>query len=190
MVKSRFFGVLAAALTLSVFAPPAYADVVYDFTFDNSANGGGTVDGTVTLPSSVDGIYPASSVVVTSNTAGFGLGEYFGGPFAITNNTFVVSGGHITTGDAAIDFTAFLDFGDANHSPVVTCCTLEFAVFATTILAGGLSDMNGEVTDGPDDPVTFTLATTPIPAALPLFTSALGALGFFGWRRKRDAIAA
>ncbi len=28
------------------------------------------------------------------------------------------------------------------------------------------------------------VATTPIPAALPLFASALGGLGFFGWRRR------
>ncbi len=31
------------------------------------------------------------------------------------------------------------------------------------------------------------LATTPIPAALPLFVSALGGLGLFGWRRRRSA---
>jgi hypothetical protein len=33
----------------------------------------------------------------------------------------------------------------------------------------------------------FTLAATPLPAALPLFASGLGALGFLGWRRKRTA---
>jgi hypothetical protein len=33
-------------------------------------------------------------------------------------------------------------------------------------------------------------ATTPIPAALPLFASGLGALGLLGWRRKRKASAA
>ena len=32
--------------------------------------------------------------------------------------------------------------------------------------------------------------TTPLPAALPLFASGLGALGLFGWRRKRKAHAA
>ena len=35
------------------------------------------------------------------------------------------------------------------------------------------------------------IATTPLPAALPLFASALGALGFFGLRKKRGlALAA
>jgi hypothetical protein len=32
--------------------------------------------------------------------------------------------------------------------------------------------------------------TTPLPAALPLFASGLGALGLFGWRRKRKSAAA
>ena len=31
---------------------------------------------------------------------------------------------------------------------------------------------------------------TPLPAALPLFASGLGAMGFIGWRRKRKVIAA
>jgi len=34
-----------------------------------------------------------------------------------------------------------------------------------------------------------TPATTPIPAALPLFASALGGLGFVGWRRKKATAA-
>jgi hypothetical protein len=33
-------------------------------------------------------------------------------------------------------------------------------------------------------------STTPIPAALPLFASGLGALGLLGWRRKRKNVAA
>ena len=33
-------------------------------------------------------------------------------------------------------------------------------------------------------------AATPLPAALPLFASGLGAMGFIGWRRKRKALAA
>ena len=36
----------------------------------------------------------------------------------------------------------------------------------------------------------ITVTTTPLPAALPLFASGLGALGVFGWRRKRKKAAA
>jgi hypothetical protein len=35
-----------------------------------------------------------------------------------------------------------------------------------------------------------TIAATPIPAALPLFASALGGIGFVGWRRRKNAAAA
>ena len=41
--------------------------------------------------------------------------------------------------------------------------------------------------------ITTEIAATPLPAALPLFAGGLGALGLFGWRRKRKnatAIAA
>jgi hypothetical protein len=39
--------------------------------------------------------------------------------------------------------------------------------------------------------VTFTpeTAATPLPAALPLFATGLGALGLLGWRRKRKNVA-
>jgi hypothetical protein len=36
----------------------------------------------------------------------------------------------------------------------------------------------------------FTVTPTPVPAALPLFATGLGALGLLGWRRKRKAQAA
>jgi hypothetical protein len=54
-------------------------------------------------------------------------------------------------------------------------------------------DKNGGNQDGDYDDmvvkVTFANAT-PLPGALPLFASGLGAMGFFGWRKKRKAAAA
>jgi hypothetical protein len=38
--------------------------------------------------------------------------------------------------------------------------------------------------------ISMSAATTPLPAALPLFASGLGVMGLFGWRRKRKAQAA
>jgi hypothetical protein len=35
----------------------------------------------------------------------------------------------------------------------------------------------------------YAVSATPLPAALPLFASGLGAMGLLGWRRKRKAAA-
>jgi hypothetical protein len=37
---------------------------------------------------------------------------------------------------------------------------------------------------------SWSVATTPLPAALPLFATGLGTMGLFGWRRKRKNAAA
>ena len=42
----------------------------------------------------------------------------------------------------------------------------------------------------PQYQVLFTPVATPLPAALPLFATGLGALGLLGWRRKRKAATA
>jgi hypothetical protein len=44
-----------------------------------------------------------------------------------------------------------------------------------------------QISDGIGNSLGSPPATTPIPATLPLFTSALGGLGFLGWRRRRAA---
>jgi hypothetical protein len=109
------------------------------------------------------------------------LGQYVGNPL---NNSFVISGGNIT------DTSKFLTFGNANSSPDVVCCSLSFAE-ALGVLTGGLADRPNDVVGSIDNPVTFTLQqatpATPLPAALPLFATGLGALGLLGWRRKRKA---
>jgi hypothetical protein len=46
--------------------------------------------------------------------------------------------------------------------------------------SGDFAQVNGVSTD----------ATTPLPAAFPLFASGVGVLGFFGWRKKRKVLPA
>ena len=46
-------------------------------------------------------------------------------------------------------------------------------------------DMVVKIIDPPAEPVS----AVPLPAALPLFATGLGALGLIGWRRKRKASA-
>ena len=60
----------------------------------------------------------------------------------------------------------------------------------------GLADIGiifSLTSDQPNSGFAFDYAigtTTPLPAALPLFATGLGALGLLGWRRKRKALAA
>ena len=60
------------------------------------------------------------------------------------------------------------------------------------LLEDWVGDYPGQTYAGPN--VTYLrdlqVSETPLPAALPLFATGLGALGLLGWRRKRKAIAA
>jgi hypothetical protein len=54
---------------------------------------------------------------------------------------------------------------------------------------GSIESPNGAFGYVDDDPGIWTVSQTPLPAAFPLFATGLGALGLFGWRRKRKAQA-
>lgn len=53
--------------------------------------------------------------------------------------------------------------------------------------SAGINALN---VNGYEQALEFSPSATPLPAALPLFASGLGALGLFGWRRKRKNAAA
>lgn len=61
------------------------------------------------------------------------------------------------------------------------------ALLSSSIQAGAL-DPNHDLL--PNDFITGAVVNqTPLPAALPLFATGLGALGLLGWRRKKKAAA-
>jgi hypothetical protein len=63
-----------------------------------------------------------------------------------------------------------------------------FGIGTTTI--NGINDLNqlvGFYVNANDNTIGLLANPTPIPAALPLFATGLGALGLLGWRRKRKA---
>jgi hypothetical protein len=92
----------------------------------------------------------ATSVQVTSNTAGFGIGEYIGFPF-IPINSFTVAGGFIT----AFVFEAF---GSNNSPPAVTCCSL-----GLSSLFGSSLDNSPNIIHAFQVPVIFTPVPVPGP---------------------------
>jgi hypothetical protein len=74
-------------------------------------------------------------------------------------------------------------------SNLVGCSTGRFtggvddAKFVADVFSGTIGN-TGVIDFGP---APVLVAATPLPAALPLFATGLGALGLLGWRRKRKA---
>jgi hypothetical protein len=183
MTSKFFVGALASALMLAAnfWSCPANA-LTFQFSFHNPA-------GNDPLQSLVQGIISglqdnlanqaAASVQVTSNPAGFGVGEYVGSPF---RNIFDVNAGAIT-------FVNFQSLGALNSTPAVICCSLGMGNFGFNLASAGLTNTAGVLLQDSAG-LTFTLvAETPLPATLPLFATGLGALGLLGWRRKRKQAA-
>jgi len=166
----RFVLPILSAFFVSMAACPVEADT-FHFSFTNSTNGGGTVTGTIILNATDTA---ATSLTVDTDTLGFGIGQYVGSPFP---NSFTVVSGQITVAN-------FLDFGSDNKSPAITCCSLVL----NSEFGAGLSNDSLGVNSGGGD-LTFT-PVVPLPGALPLFATGLGALGLLGWRRKRKIRAA
>ena len=85
--------------------------------------------------------------------------------------------------------------GFLNGNPVGTWSTALSTTGFTDLIFGGAQVNAFAVTSSGDqqwwlmDNLTFNAATTPLPAALPLFATGLGASGLLGWRRKRKAAA-
>jgi hypothetical protein len=83
----------------------------------------------------------------------------------------------------------------ANYNPAFvmnnggTAATAEAVLFAG--MEAGDAYLNIHTVQFGGGEIRGFLAETPLPAALPLFATGLGALGVFGWRRKRKkAVAA
>jgi len=125
--------------------------------------------------------------------------------------TIDVADGDITAADVAVpgfpDFTSgsvggsgtgIVEIGLSNGIPD------EALFIVVSIAAGGHTLVGydgGTIFNGtvysdiltgtvPDSGLTGSLTPAPLPAALPLFATGLGALGLFGWRRKRRNTAA
>jgi hypothetical protein len=160
MTPKYFVGALSALiLAASLWSYPANA-LTFHYSF-------ATIEGFISgLADNTNG-QAAVSVTVTASSIG-GLGEYAPGAL----NSFDVSGG-------AILFTSVFQSTVGDYSLLLS------HIGGTTVASGIL--FNNVVGHGLGGDITYS--ATPLPAALPLFATGLGALGLFGWRRKRKKAA-
>jgi CHRD domain len=117
------------------------------------------------------------SVMVATTTPTFP-----GFPLGVTAGTYSMTFNLL---DPATYNPAFITSG---FNPGGTVQSAE-AVFVAALLAGE-TYLNIHTTQFGGGEIRGFLAPVPLPAALPLFATGLGALGMLGWRRKRKAQAA
>jgi hypothetical protein len=137
------------------------------------------------------------------------LGASFDGDDVGTGSAFVTDGiGIRDGGSATITFSSLMNhFGVEFPGAVTIQLFLGTALLSSTEFGGeGLGFFGGVLEAGGFDKVVLfdhlfspgvydnihfgsTVAPVPIPAALPLFAAGLGAMGVFGWRKKRKSAA-
>jgi len=213
MLSKMFFGVSAAVtLLLGAFAPAAASPIdvtytvsgsagnwLYDFSVTNNLGGANQVyifgvklgsvaiDGISGSPSTWIDLGAATSVLPLNNA---GLGgssidywDYWRNGHANFDDT--ISSGQTLSGFKVLDTSQTL---------FTTAAWFAFSLNQTgaSPTTGCFDCNNGQNLNFPMTQSGFesTASATPLPAALPLFSTGLGALGLLGWRRKRRKAAA
>ena len=200
-IMNKFVCVALAIAISSVASSASATSYTFDLTFD----------GTSLTPTNVGsglagvGLNVGDDFVLTVRAAGNGFWTTTTSSFSLPINpalniNALTSGNAVSTGflDGAVVFVE-------TETPSGRCCaelgpnswslpiglTFDEVVLSYTLLSSDASfGFDGGLWNTPFDGATFTAApAVPLPAALPLFASGLGALGLLGWRRKRKNAA-
>jgi hypothetical protein len=170
-----FGGILST--TAVIHANATTVDVIYEYPSQ------GTVYedlGVQSLPASYT-LFTTVEVTVTANQISVGPTPVCT-PYctytAVSFNGFEIDYSGVTIASATLDSGSSLPgFTQSDISITSDSIFLNFESLTQAAGQVALIDVNSGVT------------ATPLPAALPLFASGLGALGLFGWRRKRKTAA-
>ncbi len=170
------FGAGATGVNVASFGNgKTYYDYVFSFTLTDAS------DVTITTTATANGAYAFNAYAALFDNspisgqvpAGSSLTDANPAPLSLTNTAGLLTQG--STNGGALS-TLSLAAG--------TYYLRLFGLLPGNINSGhALSAISGTI-------AATAVATTPIPAALPLFASALGLFGFMGWRRKSAAAAA
>jgi hypothetical protein len=179
--------IASTAAAVLTFSAQAFAITVttfdYTFSFDDHSGDSGNIIFTTNAPA---GPLPDGGVLV-QNVSGHGSfvslgGVNFSGPEPVnsvgTNDNLLFSTAPFVdangiafdaSGDPKLLLTFEVSLNKLEFFDCTTKCTAAFALSPTNVKLA---------------------PTTPLPAALPLFATGLGAMGLLGWRRKRKQAVA
>ncbi len=203
-MKSKLLGLVACWLIAATAANASpYVVTLEEVGSNVVATGNGAIDVSgLTLLYSGAGESPAIGPSVAA------LDFIITGPFpsyvdvyypVVTGPTSFGTGGTTLTGvgggdPAGIQFQGgsfddvFVPTGYISDTPISDTATYAAASFASLGVTPGTYIWTWG--RGADQSFTLQVGATPLPAALPLFATGLGALGLFGWRKKRRNAAA
>jgi hypothetical protein len=126
-------------------------------------------------------VNPATNSTTTGPpTTSVSYYEWTGGPIAFTPSGSV----DLSSGWTLLGTSSAVDFSFST-----TLTPIEAVILSVPIGAGGPIVIPGVGGYNVAEDFVVAFRTTPLPAALPLFVTGLGALGLLGWRRKRKAAA-
>jgi hypothetical protein len=169
--------IMASATVFAAFVPnPARANT---YTLALTDTGNSTYSGTGTLVI-VGAPSPTNSYDDFCLSNGCGGGTLTSLSFRLNNgDTFStsdsgVSGVSAVFDDGTLQSIGFYDNFSTYQFTITSDLDYTYHFYSPQFTAGG----------------TISLATTPLPATLPLFAGGLGAMGLFGWRKKRKSVAA
>ena len=180
---------IGGALGFCVSVTAASADTfLFSFTDPN-----GTVGGQIILPGTGNYSGPPLAVILTTYPSVFDpvISLFGANATAWASGTITEINGQLDISSSWFFGIAYIDTAHSTDPDDVLLLQLFTAgdplVFPNQLLGlniGPLPPLHAAV-GSPD----ITVTPTPLPAALPLFATGLGALGLLGWRRKRKAAA-
>jgi hypothetical protein len=195
-MKSKFSSVVAtfalSGFAVGIFCPTKQANAVAVDVLSYEYSGTGALNFQSNTTLTIGGVCSSSCGFITATMFITGTGPAFGvsppsGWFANASST--------VTDNLGDTMSVFVNAGD-NFGPHHEISGSAFFASIMPSVLNISTSSNATAFAGPvtvDYTITISLPDglvfTPLPAALPLFITGLGALGLLGWRRKRKAAA-
>jgi hypothetical protein len=204
VIKAMVVSLAFAIVFMSGLAGASASTTTYNYLgpfyeYNDLPNSGKRMTGSVTFDCSpcADGTYvlsppgPAAITAISLTSGSYSLSwpsaEFAGYDY------FVLASGNITQWYVV---TGNYDTPTINIMETINSCP-PLACSADAILLANALIADTQRNPGTDNPTNITgvwspgeVTATPLPAALPLFATGLGALGLLGWRRKRKQATA